>query len=186
MRKMLLLSAGILLCANVAFGQAGVIAVFADPSYTSCYYADLAPALLPVYVVHISLPGATASKFQVSTGGGFTGTYTGEYSPMPTVTGNSQTGIEIGYGTCYTGWILILTVNYFCTGTSQDCAWIDAVSYPFAPDGRMEVVDCSDVLVRARGQRLWISSDAYSCGDCEIFNLPAAETSWGQVKALFE
>lgn len=184
MKKAIILAVGISLIAGAAFGQGGVIAVFDDLSFTSCEYSDNQPALLSAYVVHVNYAGATASKFKVSTGGGFTCAFVGETPMTPTSLGDARNGIELFYHDCLTGFIHVLDVYYFCEGTSSTCAWIDAVAFPFAPDGSMEIVDCADELQRAKGQRLWINQGA-GCEDCEQFNLPARNTSWGQVKALY-
>ena len=63
MKKVLLLTLAMMICASMAFAQAGGIGLYTDsPAYTSCTFTDAGAALVPIYVVHKLCPGATASQ----------------------------------------------------------------------------------------------------------------------------
>ena len=182
MKKLLLLSLGILLCASIAFGQAGYIGLFTDPVYTSCDYVDMGAALVPVYAVHKACPGATASQWMVVLGGGFNCTYTGEIIGPPTSIGSTQAGISIAYGGCLPSDLLLATINFFCMGASPPCASIEVVADIAAPSGTIEVIDCGYVKLVGNGSILYMNPDG-SCDCGEI--VPTKETSWGQIKSLY-
>jgi hypothetical protein len=171
-----------MLCAGAAYGQAGGIGLYFDtPVYATCDYADVAPALVPVYVVHKLTPGATASQFMVISGGGFNCTYTGEIIHVPVSIGSTQTGISVSYGGCVPSDILIATINYFCMGTAPVCSYLEVVPDPAAPTGTIEVVDCAFVKLIGNGGRADINSD----GSCHCGN-PTTDTTWGAVKTLYQ
>ena len=182
MKKLLLLSLGILLCASIAYGQAGYIGLFSDPAYTTCSFVDAGAALVPIYVVHKVTPGATAVQFVVTPGGGFNCTYTGEIIAVPVSIGNTQAGLSASYGGCLPSDILIATVNYFCMGTSPACASLTVEPDLAAPSGTIEVIDCSFVKLEGNGSVFYMNPDG-SCDCGEI--VPTQETSWGQIKSLY-
>jgi hypothetical protein len=182
MKKLLLLSIGILLCASIAYGQAGYIGLFSDPVYTACDVIDAAAALVPVYVVHKSCPGATASQFMVQPGGGWNCTFTGEIIAVPVSIGSSLAGLSASYGGCMPSDILISTLNWFCMGTSPACASLEVVPDLGAPSGTIEIVDCSFVKLVGNGSILYANPDG-SCDCGEI--VPTRESNWGQIKSLY-
>ena len=61
MKKVLLLTAVMVFGATAAFGQAGTIGIYADPTGADCHLPDAAPGLAPYNVVHTNTAGATAS-----------------------------------------------------------------------------------------------------------------------------
>ena len=181
MKKLLLISLALVLCASTAFGQAGVIGLYVDnPTFVQCTYADVAPALVPVYAVHQLCPGATASQWMVITGGGFNCTYTGEIIHMPTSIGTTQSGLSVAYGACLASPILLVTINYFCMGTNPTCAYIEVVPDPGSPTGMIEIVDCAYVKHIGSGNAIYFNHDA----SCDCYD-PVKSSSWGGVKALY-
>lgn len=189
MLKSLILVIGILLCANLAFGDdgggscaGGSIGLYADVAYVTCDYTDAGAALVPIYVVHKYIPGATASQFMVLPGGGFNCTYTGEIIHVPVSIGSTVSGISVSYGGCVPADILIATINYFCMGASPSCAYLEVVPDPAAPTGTIEVVDCAFVKLQGAGSMIIFNNDG-TCG--RPCGLPINDTTWGEVKNLY-
>jgi hypothetical protein len=185
MKKVLLLTLAISFCASMAFGQAGGIGLFVTVPYNqdSCYVEDTGAALVPVYAVHMYCPGATASQWMLVTGGGWNCTYTGEIVHMPTSIGNTQAGISLGYGGCKACPLLVVTINYFCMGTSPTCAYLQVVGDPASGSGTIEVVDCAFARhVGCPGGKLYANADE-TCDPC--VPLPTRQTSWGKIKTLY-
>lgn len=182
MKKILLLGTCTLLCAGGVSGQAGQIGLYFDhPGYScDCYY-DIVVNHITVYVVHTLTPGAAASQFMVTFGGGFSCTYTGEDVAFPTVIGSVVGGLSVSYGGCLSSNILIATMNFFCMGTSPVGAYLQVVADPGAPTGNVEVVDCNFVKLVGYGGRGYINPEYPRC--CCIS--PVKQTSWGDVKALY-
>ena len=184
MRLFVIFTMCILLCAGVAFGQAGGIGLYPDAAYMSCDYTDDTAALVPIYVVHKYTPGATAAQFMVVPGGGFNCTYTGEYTSMPTSIGTTQTGISVAYGACLSSDILLVTINYFCQGISPTCSYLEVVPDPGAPTGTIEVVDCTYQKHTALGGSVAFNADE-TCMCLLDYPFATKATSWGRVKVLY-
>jgi hypothetical protein len=185
MKRLLIITLGLVLCTSVAFGQAGGIGLYVDqPTYTDCDYDDTGAALVPVYAVHLySIPGATASQWLLVEGGGFNCSYTGEIVHMPTVIGATRTGISLGYGGCIAPPTLLVTINYFCMGTSPACASLEIVGDPASGSGLIEVVDCAFTRKFGVGSMMFFNDDG-TCGrPCGI---ATKEVNWGRMKALYE
>jgi len=184
MKKLLLLSMGILLCASIVNGQAGFIGLYTDPVYTACDFVDAGPGLVPVYVVHKSTPGSTASQFMVQPGGGWNCTSVGEIIAVPVSIGSAMGGLSASYGGCLPSDILIVTINFFCSGISPACSYLEVVPDLGAPTGTIEVVDCAFVKLVGGGSILYANPDVSCDGDCgEI--VPTKESNWGQIKSLY-
>ena len=181
MKKVLLLTLAIMICASMAFAQAGGIGLYLDnPGFSTCDYVDAAAALVPVYVVHVYNPGATASQF-MAVNGGHGCTFTGEIMAVPVSIGSTQTGLSASYGACIGGNVLIATMNYFCMGAAPPCSYIEIVVDPAAPSGTIEIIDCSFVKQIGVGSKMYFNPDG-TCGTC---GLPTNESSWGQIKAIY-
>lgn len=182
MNKVLLLSFFALLLAGAAFGQAGGIALYFNGAFTSSYYDDITPALVPVYAVHVLCPGATASQFMVQPGGGWNCTFVGEVIAVPVSIGSSLGGLSAGYGGCLASNILITTMNWFCQGTSPECAYLEVVPDIAAPTGTIEIVDCNFVKLVGIGGTAYMNPPGGGWNPCVV---PTKNTNWGQVKALY-
>jgi hypothetical protein len=181
MKKTLLITLVLMVSASMAFAQGGSIGIFGDTGGTSCNITDAAPGLLSIYLVHVNTPGATASQFAAPTPACMVGAqYLSQASPFAVVIGNSQTGVAIGYGACYTGPVLVLTLSYFAGGTSSPCCYFQVVPDPLVPSGQIEVVDCAENLLFATGGVGIVNADA-TC----LCDVPTQDTTWGKVKSLF-
>jgi hypothetical protein len=179
----------LLLCHGLALGQ-GYIGVFADPLGTSCEFDEVFPGVIQVYIVHIDAPEAIAAQFMIAQSDKFKGSYLGEAAGVPNIiVGNSQTGISAAYGECKPSPIHILTISYFVDGTSDPCSYLEVVPDPANIYGGILMVDCADnVIVLDAGGRLNFNVAAAAqechCGDPSAV-LPAEDTTWGHVKALY-
>ena len=98
------------------------IALYTDAGYSNCKLIDGSPGVVSVYVVHHVSIGAAASQFMVQASSGVTLSYLGETSAFPLLIGSSQTGVSVGYGSCFYSDILVLTLSYFATGSSTACS----------------------------------------------------------------
>lgn len=169
------------MCALPAVAQTDVIGLYSDQSYNDCTLSDGSARMVSVYVVHESSMGGMASQFRLSAGSGANLSYVGETTPYTIVVGNTQSGITVGYGTCQRGDVLVVTVNYFASGTSSACSYIRVVPDPISANGTIEIVDCSFYASEGIGSKLVINPD----GTCEC-GLSSEETSWGRIKAQYD
>jgi hypothetical protein len=171
-----------LLVANAAVAQlGGNLAVYADPLALSCDLQDFVPMICEYYVVHMLTPGVSSSQFMVETN--HQGLFLTEFSPFPIVIGDSRNGIVIAYGACFSGQIHILTMTYFCQGLTPPCGEMSVVGHPTANPPGLLAVDCNNQLVPAQGYTSYINND----GTCSCISpIPVQETTWGQVKALYQ
>lgn len=168
----------------VASGQsvAGAIGVFSDPQASGCNLSDQSPGLMTVYVVHVLTTGATGSQFAAPMPACMTGvTYLGEVSPFQVVIGNTQTGMGIGYGSCRSGPILLLTVRFFGQGLSQPCC-----EYPVVPDSnhgltQVIMVSCDFLEFEAIGAYAIVNPTP----SCQCGSIKVEEATWGRVKSLY-
>ncbi|MFH1754817.1 MAG: hypothetical protein ABIA59_03860 [Candidatus Latescibacterota bacterium] len=191
MKRALLLSVCLLVVASMAFAQAGSIGVFADPAGASCNLTDTAPGLKLVYVVHVYSPGATASQFRVTADAGMLMTYLAEavtapYIKIGTCAGPAGTGCAIAYGSCVASPNMVLTVQYFASGLTTPCAMFhvlpDISTIP--PKTSVLVTNCAvptPALLIATGGEAYVNNN----GSCPC-NVPVEETSWGQIKSLYQ
>ncbi len=188
MKRILLLTVVVLCLAGLAFAQSdvGSIDIFSDAAYTSCNFIDVI-GLVPVYIVHTHAnDGAAASQWMLELGAGVIMQFVGSNSPFPTAIGNPLTGISIAYGSCQTGNTLILTVNFFGSGTSATCSLMSIVPDPGALSGMVEIVDCLEPpvgpnkITLEKGGQGRVNPDL-TC-DCTV---PVRETTWGGIKALY-
>ena len=182
------------LAAGTVHAQSDYIGIFTDGSYDNCEFSDDSPDTLTAYVVHKNMPfstGSRASRFQVRSGGGFTGTWISEqvasyawYSD-PLAIGNSQDGVAVAYILCLPSPILIVTVKYWCVGTSPPCSYLEVVPDPKSINDSIESVDCDyNLVLSTEGRRLYFNSDG-TCDCAEGISTATESTTWGRVKALY-
>jgi hypothetical protein len=163
--------------------EGGEIGVFPDVVGADCNILDLAPGLLSVHVIHYPGDnGAVASEFAAPMPACMTLAFWLSDTTFGITPGNSQVGISIGYGNCYTQPIHILTINYFVQGMSEPCCHYPVVAHP--QFGAINAVDCNNQLIPAAGITNTVNGDA-TC-PCPIPDtVPVHESTWGQVKALY-
>ena len=186
MKKALVLALGMLCSASLAFGQAGVLGTYADELGEQCNVVDDAAGLLTIYVVHTMTQGAFATAYTaVAPLSCMTAaTYLSDTAPFPVTIGNSQTGVSIGYGACLAGPISTLGINFFAAGLTQTCCdySITAFDDPETDPNFIQVVDCGENLIEGSGRINTVNGNPQEC-DCAA--VPVEETSWGQIKAMF-
>jgi len=183
----------LLLTPENAIGQAGRISIYSDVASTSCNLTDTAERARQVYVVHQYGAGVTASKFRIEISPGFTCALLAVHNAFPSTTGNIYTGVSIPYGACNTsGRILLLTIDLYCYGTSEECAWV--VPCPVGAACGTEVVDCTNQALCGDYQGLWVNNNL--CGlrcdhedawghACKL-PVPLENDTWGRIKAIYE
>jgi hypothetical protein len=167
--------------AGAALAQPGVIGLFSDPQGIDCDLFDTLPGLCTYYVFHHSTPGATASQFSAPLPACMLVTHLSDTAVFPVTIGNSQFGVAIGYGTCLTAPIHILSINVFCQGLTPACCYYSVLPDPAVMSGQIEVVDCSNNLLHGMGYRASVNPDQSCCCNCT----PVEESTWGKVKSLY-
>jgi hypothetical protein len=188
MKRFVLLSIGLLLVASLAFAQTGSIGLFADPAALSCDVYDSGPGLVIVYVIHVYTPGATASQFIVASMWGNAMTYLSEavtapYIKIGTCAGPGATGCAIAYGSCVGSPNMIMMIQYFASGLTPPCSYLQVMADPTATPPGIYVTDCADPpnLLTATGGDVVINPiEGCFC------NIPVEDTSWGQIKSLYQ
>ena len=190
MKKVLLLTLGILMCSSLAFGQGppGFIGLYIDPgSYIDCYCDDSVPGQLrTVFVVHKNHPGATGSQFIVVPGPGWLKSGIAE-NYFFQVIGTFRTGIGVAYGACIPADVCLGNILYFSSGASPPCARLDVLPDPASLTGTIEIADCSVPFPQkliGQGAPMFVDGDRASC-PC-IFPLAVEDTSWGKIKSLYQ
>jgi hypothetical protein len=188
MKRSLLIAFVLLSGANIVIAQPpGSIGLFADPGATICDVSDQYPSgVRRIYVVHVNTPGAYGAQFRVDhVSWGANLTYLTESVTWPYVAvGSSITGIQIGYGGCIPSPNMIMYIDFWGSGQSPPCSYIQVVPHLTATPPGILVPDCNYPdfnLVNATGGDVVVNPDA-SC-HCDI---PVHETTWGQVKALYQ
>jgi hypothetical protein len=196
MKKTLLLTLALMLPVSMAAGQAGYIGIFSDPFGTDCELDatvtgipdDLggqqgspssSVAVTQYYIVHLNAVRAMEVRFAAPKPACMAAHWLQDAS-VYVYTGNSQTGIQMGYGTCQTGTFHILTISYVVDGLTPECCLYPVVADPGVSSGKIEVVDCDSHLSYGTGSYGIINANS-TC-DC---NIPIADATWGRVKALY-
>ena len=176
MKKSLLLALTLLCISSLAMAQAGNLGVFADPAGTSC---DLNS--LTVYVVHMNSPATTASQFSLQAPPGLIhlATVAGTGNLL---LGNALIGAGVAYGMCKVSPIYVAMIIY--SGVANPCEIITVEDDPSANPPGIYMADCTlpnPVQFAAGGGAAYFFNDG-SC-PCDV---PAEDTSWGQIKALYQ
>ena len=188
MRKLLLRCVIILAVPCLVFAQGGNITLSSDTEGTDCNIFDVQPGVIRVHVLHtLATTMVSGSAFSVPIPGCAVGmTWVGDVGVFPVTVGFSPTGIAISYGgSCLETPFHILTIVYFGQGTSSSCCLLN-VGPPNPGHCDLEqpcAVDCvspDDRIIPANGSSAIINPDA----SCQC-NVPVEETTWGQVKNLF-
>lgn len=180
MKKALLLTVALMLCAGAAFAQYGTIGLYGDMGGTSCWLNDKVAGLTPYYVVHMNTVSAAAAEFAAPKPACLLATWLSDTNAFPVTIGNSQTGVSIGYGSCRAAPVLILTLNYFTAGTTPACCLYPVLPHPI--NGGPWMVDCTQTQYPV-GTNIAVVNGNETC-TCE--SVPTEDTTWGGVKALYE
>jgi hypothetical protein len=163
----------------------GTIGVYADQAGKDCNIPNVPSGLMTVYVFHTIPEGATASQFSAPKPACMTGaTWVSDTSVFPVTLGSSQTGVTVGYGTCRSGPLHVLTITYAMSGPSEPCCMYPVLPDPSLASGKIEIVDCGFNLMYGTGTNCTVNSNSSCiCGRGAV--VPAEKTTWGHVKALY-
>lgn len=101
------------------------------------------PGLCSVYVIQPHAEGFVGSRWKIEIDPAASLTYLSTTYQSVTAHGDPLGGVVVDYGSCLSGHIHIATINFFCSGTSPPCSWIDIVAHPASQSGSVEVVDCN-------------------------------------------
>lgn len=129
------------------------VRILHDPNdwLCDCRLPDTAPQIGKMYVVVSAWDGITGVQFAAPMPTCMTGaTYLSDEWVYPVSLGDSQTGIAIGWSSCETGMVHVLTINYYMQGLS-DCCRYRVVPDPRNPNHRIELWDCDSNLVIGGG-----------------------------------
>jgi hypothetical protein len=166
--------------ASLAFAQAGNLDLTMDGGAT----CDLnnAAGFMQVNVVHRNSPGATACQYSVNVYGTPL-SFVGQTSAYNVIGSGPTTGFAVAYGSCLVSPIDVMTITYM--GTSAACDYLAIEDDPGAAVPGIYMTDCTlpnpVLLTIPAGGIGYVNNDG-SCG-C---NIPAEDTSWGQIKALYQ
>ena len=187
MKPLVLASIVILISATVAVAQpGGNIAVYADTNAISCDLTDIGVTICQYHIVHMFIPnGVTSSSFKIDTN--HQGVYLGYINKFIGVIGDPLTGTLVTYGECLSLPTHILTITYLCQGLTPPCGYMSVVGNPNAIPPGLKATDCGSledrVVIDAQGYTSYINND----GSCPCMSpIPVQETTWGQVKALYQ
>jgi hypothetical protein len=182
---MLLIAICALLIAVASHAQpAGNLGVYADPGGTVCVLEDPGPQLIQYYVVHNLTPAAQAVRFKAPVPSCMNGAvWISDDTAWPIKIGLVPDGTLIGYGGCVSALspILVMTINIFGLGMSDECCLYPLLPDPSGVTGLVEVQGCDDVWYAATGVAGVINANPTTCW-CEV---PTWVTTWGRVKALY-
>ncbi len=189
MRHLLILTFVLMLTASLAFAQAGSIGVFADDTGTSCDVLDAEVDLCKLYVVFVNHGGITGAQFQSPVPDCMTADYMSWSSPWSVKIGNpvepdivtGLVGVAIGTGICVAAPTILVTLSFFCQGTTPECCYYPVLPAEGVVSGLIEGVDCSFTATFPTGGEAIVHPVA---GVCEC-NVPSQDTTWGKVKAMF-
>jgi hypothetical protein len=145
MRWLLLVITYVILnVSTVAWAHSATIGIFREPTGYTCGIPDNAPGMVPAYVVVYFADGVIGTTFSAPVPECLKeGLWLSDAPVFPVYEGDSQTGIQIGFGECKTGSFHILTMNLYVQGLTEGCC-----PFPILPDPNnaldgVEFFDCS-------------------------------------------
>ncbi len=195
MSKFLFLTLVVLIVPAGVLGQGGNepdrgIGVSSSPMLYACDIEDNAPGLLEVFVVYTGLAANGITFAAPMPACADQWVYLQDSHVFGTTTGDSQTGVSVDFGTCLSGPVHVLTIQYFAIGTTPPCC-----VYPVLPvsGSEVEAVACDGSAVTVTRLCNYINQDP-NCGCvvlgpifflCPAVVVPVESTTWGRVKALY-
>lgn len=181
MKKVLLLTAVMMLGASLAVAQPGYVGVYGDAGGTNCNVVDAAPGLMVAYVVHTLTPGATSVEYSAPVPSCFLGVYLSDATTFPVNIGNSQTGISTAYGACLPGPIEVLDINLFMQALTGPCCLWPVLPHPI---NGLNMTDCTlPTPVKYPVGALVGTINGNATCSCDA--VPTENSSWGAVKSLY-
>jgi hypothetical protein len=143
--------------ATAAFPQDHVICLYSDIQGSECNFDDTEAGVLKQYFVFHTDANGSASEFAAPLTACMNGvTWLGDEAVFPVTLGTSQAGVSIGYGSCQSSPVHILTINMYQNGlTAPNCP------YPVIPhpdSGELRATDCNYTDQVAFGGTVYINS----------------------------
>lgn len=188
MKKALLLTLALMCCASFAFAQGGSVGVFSNNTGTACNVVEA--GFVQLYYFHKFSPGATAVEFRGDKSATVSWNFFGDNSPFGLKIGNFDGGVTAGggcsisYGACLFDDIYLGSSAYGVAGLTPACTIVPVIAHgtPSIPGATTPLmVDCGGNFKVANGGAVIVNPNV-TC-DCDV---PNEESSWGQIKALYE
>jgi hypothetical protein len=184
MKKVLILAVAIVMCASLAMAQTGGhIGLYSDtPGYSDCNLNEALYANNTVYVVHTTAAEGNTSQFMVTK---TWAALAGAVSYFSNLTlGDIFTGITITYVGCKPLPHALASITSIPLAATPACT----VAFTVVPDpvlvsGQIEVIDCSNNVLTATGGFLTVNGNGL---DCPCVIVSTEESSWSQIKALYQ
>ncbi|HEX5133253.1 MAG TPA: FlgD immunoglobulin-like domain containing protein [Candidatus Krumholzibacteria bacterium] len=149
-----------------AGGNPGRVELWADQQALQCSLSDLSPGPINVYVFAVPGEGGgvTGIQFSAPKPACLSAVYlSDQVAPGGLVIGNSQTGVAVALGGCFTTPTLAMTIQYSGLGTSGSCC-----HYPVLPDPSLSdvlLVDCDYIETYGTGGEVVVNEEeACPCG----------------------
>jgi hypothetical protein len=122
----------------------GSIGVYEDIAGTDSDLTDTG-GTVTFYVVHKVAKGAMGSSFRVEAPTGWT--RIGAQNQFTVTLGTPEDGLSVGYGSCETGAIHVMTLTYTSPGNSAPGTTFKVLPHLGTPES-IEVVDCNQNELR--------------------------------------
>jgi hypothetical protein len=193
MKRLLLITVAVLFVAGSAFAEGGNLGIYPNATAANCAIVQAAAnAQQTMYIVHKNHTGTTAVGFaaplpECAQSGMFwiTDQNPGGFVIIPNDTLGSQSGISVGYGTCRTDAIVVITMLFQRTSLLPGCCLYSVTpNHLLAPT--VQSVDCStpkiEEVVYAGSANLRPTGTTAATCPCNIGNEPS---TWGVIKELF-
>lgn len=186
MKRTLLIAMAALCVAGFAYADGvGHIGVYADAVAGSCDITDVA-GLVTVYVVHTDADAANTSQFAIAQEPGVNMTYLSATNSLGLILGELSTGVTITYVGCKTTFPLeLFSVQYFGTGSTDNCSKLMIVADPHLPSGQIEIIDCAQIPAVHQIGPVGGSAMVNLTGDCGC-DIATKETTWSRIKSLYQ
>ena len=174
----------------IAIESIGVYEHNVDGSLAGCdlsYENDCNACFVPeayYYVVHTSSAGASGSRWKAELPACAAQVlqYSVDYDVSGfAITGDSQTGMQVDYGGCHTGSILVTLIGCFTMSNGPACCMWPVTAHPDTPSGKVAATDCDGHTTYPIALEHPFDPD----GSCDCGTVPVEHTTWGGVKALW-
>lgn len=186
-RSALVCIVALALASPVVVDATETIGVYEDNQGTNCHlsYDICGGCFVPEhydYVIHSSSDGASGSRWKAElpacASANLQFSFDQTFFPG---TGDSQTGMEVDYGGCQTGSIVVNVITCFTQGFGPSCCMWPVTAHPDTPSGKVTATDCDGHLTYPVALEHPLNPD----GSCPCGTVPVEHTTWGGVKSLW-
>jgi hypothetical protein len=162
------------------------------PPFAQCVINDDF-GLFILSVVHSSNPGSTGAHYRVSRCNS-TLLWLADYFNFANTTGDSRFGVTVDYDDCLAGTILVQTIAFFGDRTSPANSALKIMPGPNSTSGLVEALACDGTVIFPEPGGICIKPVTCYCnylgppyhGVPCFETVPAAESTWGTIKALYD